>query len=127
MSPATQQDLQPTNRIFEQEVAGKRDVSALDRVYTADARILPPGAPMITGRENIKAYWQSAIEAMNVRAVKLETVSFEALGDTGIEIGRATLEFAASGAPRATVKYVVIWKHEDGLWKWHVDIWNLDA
>jgi ketosteroid isomerase-like protein len=127
MSQITQQDIQPTNRIFEQEVAAKRDVSALDRVYTADARILPPGAPMISGRENIKVFWRSAIEAMNVRAVKLETVSFEALGDTGIEIGRATLELVASGAPSATVKYVVIWKREDGSWKWSVDIWNLDA
>ncbi len=127
MSQITQQNIQPTNRLFEQEVAGKRDVSALDRIYTADARILPPGAPMISGRENIKTFWQGAIEAMNVRAVKLETVSFEALGETGIEIGRATLEFAAAGAPSATVKYVVVWKLEDGLWKWHVDIWNLDA
>jgi ketosteroid isomerase-like protein len=127
MSPTTQQDIQPTNRIFEIEVAGKRDVSALDRVYTADARILPPGAPMISGRENIKTFWRSAIEAMNVRSVKLETVSFEALGDTGIEIGRAILEFAAPGTPPATVKYVVMWKLEDGSWKWHVDIWNLDA
>jgi ketosteroid isomerase-like protein len=99
----------------------------MDRVYTADARILPPGAPMISGREKIKTFWQGAIEAMNVRAVKLETVSFEALGDTGIEIGRATLEFAAADAQAATVKYVVVWKLEEGLWKWHVDIWNLDA
>jgi ketosteroid isomerase-like protein len=127
MSQVTQQDIQPANRIFELEVAGKRNVDALDRVYTTDARILPPGAPMVSGRENIKAFWRSAIEAMNVRAVKLETVSFEALADTGIEIGRATLEFAAPEVPMATVKYVVIWKREDGMWKWHIDIWNPDA
>jgi hypothetical protein len=23
-----------------------------------------------------------------------------------------------------TVQYVVIWKQEDGRWKWHRDIWN---
>jgi hypothetical protein len=33
-----------TNRIFEEEVVGRRDFGALDRVYTRDARILPPGA-----------------------------------------------------------------------------------
>jgi hypothetical protein len=22
------------------------------------------------------------------------------------------------------VKYVVVWKREDDLWKWHIDIWN---
>jgi ketosteroid isomerase-like protein len=126
-SPGIQKDIQPTNRIFEQEFVGNRDVNALDRVYTADARILPPGAEMISGRENIKVFWHNAIEAMNVRSVKLETVDFEAHGETGIEIGRATLEFASAGAPPATVKYVVIWKQEDGTWKWHVDIWNLNS
>ena len=127
MSPALAQDISRTNRIFEEEVAAKRNVAALDEVYTAGARILPPGAEMVSGRENIKNFWKAAIEGMNVAAVKLETVDFESLGDTGIEIGRATLMFAAAGAPPATVKYVVVWKQEDGRWKWDIDIWNPNA
>jgi ketosteroid isomerase-like protein len=125
MSPAVSQDISRTNRVFEEEVAAKRNIAALDDVYTADARILPPGAEMVSGRENIKNFWKGAIESMNVSTVKLETVDFQALGDTGIEIGRATLMF--SGAPDVTVKYVVIWKQEDGKWKWHIDIWNPNA
>jgi ketosteroid isomerase-like protein len=117
-----QQDIRQTNAIFETEVAGKRNLEALDRVYTADARILPPGAEMVTGRENIKAFWGAAIEALNVSSCRLETVDFEMQGDTGIEIGRATIE--PSGA---SVKYVVIWKREDGVWKWDIDIWNMNA
>jgi ketosteroid isomerase-like protein len=125
MSPPLSQDISRTNRVFEEEVAAKRNIAALDDVYTADARILPPGAEMVSGRENIKNFWKGAIESMNVSAVKLETVDFQALGDTGIEIGRATLLF--SGAPDVTVKYVVVWKQEDGKWKWHIDIWNPNA
>jgi ketosteroid isomerase-like protein len=124
MSPTLTRDIQATNSIFEQEVAAKRNVEALDRVYTANARILPPGAEMVTGRENIKAFWRAAIESLNVSSVKLETVDFQALGDTGIEIGRATLAFNAPGSPEAVMKYVVVWKREDGAWKWDVDIWN---
>jgi ketosteroid isomerase-like protein len=127
MSPALAQDISRTNRIFEEEVAAKRNIAALDDVYTTGARILPPGAEMVSGRENIKNFWKAAIEGMNVAAVKLETVDFEPLGDTGIEIGRATLTFAAADAPPATVKYVVVWKQEDGRWKWHIDIWNPNA
>ena len=26
-----------------------------------------------------------------------------------------------------SVKYVVVWKRENGAWKWHVDIWNPSA
>lgn len=121
MNPALAQDIQKTNRIFEQEVAAKRNVAALDQVYTLNARILPPGAEMISGRENIKAFWRSAIESMGVKAVKLQTVDFEP--ETGFEIGRATLEFTAGTQP-VDVKYVVLWKREDGVWKWHVDMWS---
>jgi ketosteroid isomerase-like protein len=124
MSPAAAQDIQKTNRIFEQEVAAKRNIGALDQVYTRNARILPPGAEMISGRDNIKNFWRGAIESMGVKAVKLQTVEFEALGDAGLEIGRATLEFALAGAEPVDVKYVVLWKREDGDWKWDVDMWS---
>ena len=124
MNPAVAQDIQKTNRIFEQEVAAKRNIDALSQVYTRNARILPPGSEMITGLENIKNFWRSAIESMGVKAAKLQTVEFEPLGDTGFEIGRARLEFAAAGAQPVDVKYVVLWKREDGQWKWHVDMWS---
>src|SRR5262249_7526604 len=110
-----------------EEAVAERNIGALDAVYTANARILPPGAEMVSGRENIKQFWQGAIEALNVASVRLETVDFEILGDSGYEIGRATLEFASEGAPLMTAKYVVVWKQEDGVWKWHVDIWNANA
>ena len=124
MHPAAAQDIQKTNRIFEQEVAAKRNVDALDQVYTENARILPPGAEMVSGRENIKHFWRGAIDAMGVKTVKLQTVEFEPLGDSAFEIGRATLEFTAAGAQPVDVKYVVIWKRENGQWKWHVDMWS---
>ena len=121
MNPALAQDIQKTNRIFEQEVAAKRNIAALDQVYTLNARILPPGAEMISGRENIKTFWRTAIESMGVAGVKLQTVDFEP--ETGFEIGRATLEFTAGRQP-VDVKYIVLWKREDGVWKWHVDMWS---
>ena len=39
-----------TNELFNTQVFGKRNFDALDKIYTVDARILPPGAPMISGR-----------------------------------------------------------------------------
>lgn len=43
-----------TNNLFNQEVFGKRNFQALEQIYTEEARILPPGASMISGRDNIK-------------------------------------------------------------------------
>jgi ketosteroid isomerase-like protein len=126
MSPAIQQDIQKNNRVFEQAVIA-RDLPALGAVYTSNARILPPGGEMISGRDNIQQFWGAAIEGMNVRAIQLETLDFEVAGETGYEIGRAILEVATEGTAPMSAKYVVVWKIEDGAWKWHVDIWNPNA
>jgi ketosteroid isomerase-like protein len=111
-----------TNELFNTEVAGKQNFDALDLVYTTQARILPPGAPMIEGREQIKAFWKQAVAGMGVTSAKLTTVDAEPAGDGVIEIGRADLTVASGQV--VTVKYVVCWKQEDGAWKWNVDIWN---
>ena len=111
-----------TNELFDSEVFKKKNIDALDHVYTSRARILPPGAPMIEGRESIKAFWKQAIESMGATSAKLATVSAEATGDSVVEIGRADL--TVGGGQTVTVKYVVHWKQENGTWKWHVDIWN---
>jgi hypothetical protein len=42
-----------------------------------------------------------------------------------VEIGRAELVLANGQA--VPVKYVVHWKNEGGAWKWHTDIWNMNA
>jgi ketosteroid isomerase-like protein len=114
-------DFQATNQVFENEVVAKGNYAAIDRVYTKNARILPPGAEMITGRENIRGFWKEAIAGMGVASLKLSSLDVEVLGDTAIEVGRAEIN---TGTGSIAVKYVVVWKREDGAWKWHVDIWN---
>jgi ketosteroid isomerase-like protein len=116
--------MRQTNSLFNSEVGTKHNVDALDRVYTANARILPPGAPMIEGRPQIKEFWKQALAAMDVKSVTLTTVDADACGDTVVEIGRADLVTGAGQT--VVVKYVVHWKQEDGAWKWHTDIWNLN-
>lgn len=111
-----------TNEVFQSEVIVKRNMGALDRVYTSHARVLPPGAPMIEGREAIKVFWNQAIAGMNLTGAKLTTVDAEEAGDSVIEIGRADLTMASGQS--VAVKYVVHWKQEDGGWKWNIDIWN---
>jgi hypothetical protein len=51
--------MQETNDRFCREVVGGGQFDALDLVYTTAARILPPGAPMMEGREAIKAFWKA--------------------------------------------------------------------
>jgi len=117
-----------TNALFNLEVFGKRNFAALDEVYTADAHILPPNAPMISGREGIKKFWSDLIQAVNAKSAVLASVDVTLTGDGIVEIGRATLTVHPEGQAESqmVVKYVVFWRQESGRWKWHVDIWNSD-
>jgi ketosteroid isomerase-like protein len=118
-----------TNGLLNTEVFGNRNFNALDQIYTSDARILPPGLAMISGREAIKKYWSDRVQSLNAKSAIITTVDVMAAGDGLVEIGRATLAIEPPGQPAAEidVKYVVYWRQEDGKWKWHVDIWNQNA
>jgi ketosteroid isomerase-like protein len=134
MSPQTQIDqvqaaMAEVNRLFNEEVVAKRNLAALENVYTADARILPPGGPMVTGREAIQQFWAGMIQAINAKSAELFSVDVMPVGDAVVEIGRAvlTVEPEPGTTAQAEAKYVVYWRQENGNWKWHVDIWNMNA
>jgi hypothetical protein len=61
---------------------------------------------------------------MDVKSATLRTVDAEDVGGSVVEIGQADLMLG--DGQRVTVKYVVHWKQEDGAWKWHIDIWNMN-
>ncbi len=133
MSTATQTALNQiksamasTNELFNSEVFGRRNFDALDDIYTEDARILPPGSPMISGRQAIKEFWSNLISSVNAKSAVLTSVDVLPAGDGVIEIGRATLSLQPEGgeATSLSVKYVVHWQEEAGRWKWNLDIWN---
>lgn len=116
--------MRQTNDLFHSAAVAKKDVQQLDRIYTRGARLLPPGAPMITGLAGIRAFWEQAIKAMSLQSAQLSTLETQACGDGVFEVGRADL--ILGDGQKATVKYVVMWKQEDGEWKWDVDIWNMN-
>jgi len=120
------QRMAETNDLFNSEVFARRNFDALDKIYTSDARILPPGAPMISGRPAIKKFWADMVHGAYAVAAELSSVDVMSAGDGVVEIGRAVLTVAPPGHGEAKmeVKYVVYWREEDGRWKWHVDIWN---
>lgn len=119
-------EMQQVNQIFEKEVIGNRDFSALGRVYTAGARILPPGAAMLTGLDHIRNFWEQAVSSLNIESLTLSTLDMQVSGEIATEVGRAEMHTNQPTSP-TVVKYVVVWKRDGGSWKWDVDMWNADA
>jgi len=115
--------IRETNERFCREVVGERKFEAIDQLYTTAARILPPGAPMMQGREAIKAFWQAGLAALGVTEAKLTTLHVEMAGESAVEIGEAELQLGEKGV--AMAKYIVHWKQEDGRWLLDKDIWNM--
>ncbi len=114
--------IEQTNRHFEKAFNAGDIIGAVEGVYTREARVLPPDAPMVRGREDIAQFWTAAVEQLGIQRVELSTVELDVQGDHAHEIGRATLTLGAD--QRVDVKYVVVWRQEEGRWRWHIDIWN---
>lgn len=110
------------NRRFVERFNSGDPGGAAEEVYTAGARLLPPDAPIVEGRNAAIQFWQTAAQQLGIRTVQLTTVSLEIVGDLPYEIGHADVDLHSG--QHVGFKYVVIWKQEDGRWRWHVDIWN---
>ncbi|HEX8634979.1 MAG TPA: DUF4440 domain-containing protein [Pyrinomonadaceae bacterium] len=106
------------------------DAAGVAALYTPDARLMPPDAPLMRGAEAITAFWQGAMN-LGIKEATLETMEVETSGgDLATEIGQFTLSMQApGGGVRAaqTGKYIVLWKRQGDTWKLHADIWNANA
>lgn len=124
LETAVRSDIEAADRRFCEAVA-RGDVEAAAReVYTADAVILPPGAEMIRGREDIISFWREAADTLSLDRVEVFTVELRKAGEFVHQVGRAVLTV---GGEQVAGKYTVLWRQENGQWKWHVDCWNLNS
>ena len=119
----SQAEIAQVNQAFE-EAARKGDTKRLASLYTPDAMVLAPDAPVVKGRDAIQQFWTSAAQQMGLKDVRLTTLDLQIVGDTAYEVGEAQLTLQSGSAG---IKYVVVWKKADGRWGLHRDIWNTKA
>ena len=102
------------------------DAAAIASHYSETAKMLPPDATEIAGREAIQELWQGWLDD-GLKDLTLEAIEVEASGDLAYEIGSFSMQAPAenNSMMTATGNYVVVWKHgADGNWRLHVDTWN---
>lgn len=106
------------------EAFRNNDFDALGKFYADSAVLLPPGKPMVTGREAILAFWQESQRILDLRFQTTDALLLS--GDVMREVGQ--LEVLMRGAGRETTartaKYLLIWQNVDGGWKITTGAWS---
>lgn len=97
------------------------DALAVAELYTEDAEVIAPGAPVARGRAAIAAAWQKSIDG-GVKDLTLDTANVESSSDLACETGIVRLVAKDGGITEG--RYVVVWKRTNGKWKLYRDIWN---
>ena len=105
------------------------DTAKISSIYTADAVVLMPNAPLARGHSGINQLNAGMLAAFTVTAAEFKTTDLIVTGDYAIETGTYEMTVRPkTGAAIADVgKFVSIWqKQSDGSWKIVKDISNSD-
>lgn len=125
---ATPEELSQMNKDFAQALNNK-DAEAASLLYAEDASLLPPNEAIVTGRENIKNYWQGALDAGTTN-ISVSTISTGSDGDLGYEIGHFELSYPGPDGNMIVEKgkYTELLKRmPDGKWISIYGMWNSDS
>jgi uncharacterized protein (TIGR02246 family) len=116
--PALAQSKEAIQKLNDEWAAAfnKGDADTVAALYTTDAYVLPPGAPMVKGRADIQKFWAGAMQHHG--EINLTTLDGKPLGpDAAREIGTATFRTKGANPQDEALKYAVVWQREDGQWK----------
>jgi len=134
--PTTQMDTRATDQIAILETdaewskaAAANDLEGTVSYYTEDASLLPPNAPIASGKPAIHAVWSSLLGAgasVSWQATKVEVARS---GDLAYVLGvyKLAMEDPQGKPVTDRGKFVEVWKKQtDGKWKVVTDMFSSD-
>ena len=133
-SPLSEADLAAIRNFgpqFSQAILA-RDVDAVVALYTDDAVIMPPGAPVVVGKDAIRDFFTAQFASDVVTTEQVFTsIQTEGEGNQAFDRGTFSWKGTRPGASDTITdvgKYVVIVRRTaDGSWRVAVDIGNSDG
>jgi uncharacterized protein (TIGR02246 family) len=111
------------------KTAGANDLDGTVSYYTDDASLLPPNAPIATGKQAIRAVWATMLSPDTTVSWQVSKSDVAHSGDLAYVMG--TYQIAAKNPQGKSQedhgKMVEVWKKQaDGKWKTVADIFNSD-
>ncbi len=111
------------------KAAGANDLEGTVSYYTDDASLLPPNAPIATGKQAIRAVWASLLGPDVSVSWQVSKIEVSRSGDLAYVMGVYVLTMKDPQGKPVTDhgKLVEVWKKQtDGQWKTVTDIFNSD-
>lgn len=105
-----------------------KDAAGISELYTEDGSVMPPNAPIATGRAAVQEAWASMMQTPGFDLTFVpEQIIVSSSGDLALDRGTYKLAVAPNGAAQTdTGKYVVVWRKVGDDWKAAADIFNSD-
>lgn len=102
------------------------DIAWIVDLHAADAVQLPPGAPLVQGREALRAAWQGMADTEGLGVSWSSTAAFVSPdGEMAYDYG--TVELTTPDGAVHDMKYLVVWVRENGEWKVAADMFNANS
>jgi uncharacterized protein (TIGR02246 family) len=111
------------------KVAGANDLDGTVSYYTDDASILPPNAPIATGKQAIRAVWATLLNPDTTVSWQVTKADAARSGELAYVTGvyQITAKNPKGKSQEDRGKLVEVWKKQaDGKWKVVTDIFNSD-
>ncbi|HET8712301.1 MAG TPA: nuclear transport factor 2 family protein [Gemmatimonadales bacterium] len=111
------------------DAVARRDLGAMMAIYAPEAQELIPGQPGIVGREAIRAFYDSVLEAFpRLRhSFDLQEITISEAGD--LAVVRGTYRFTPDADIPDEIeigKFVGVWIYSEGDWRLQINISNPD-
>lgn len=100
------------------EALNRRDAAGMARIYAEDAVAVAPGALPIRGRRAVQDAMQNMLD-QGIVDVQVRTAELYPVGGEVCELGRLT--FLTSHGVAAEMRFMTLWKKEDGQWRIYRD------
>ena len=102
----------------------KGDAAAVAKLYTSDAKLLPPADKVVSGEE-IQTFWKTAIDRGTAN-YRIEIIQIEDAGDKAVMAGRwqATGKYKKGSPAIYKGSVMKVLNRQGNTWKTSLHTWN---